>query len=119
MRHHRVGVLQRPELRDPIRVRLVLCVGEVGRAADRPVLGDRLRVVGEGAVCGRGRGLDHLLDAGVLGSLQHGLGAVDVDVVHLVLVPDRVEDEGEVEQRVDLVALEQLAHLGRGRGCRP
>ncbi len=89
----------------------MLGVGEVGGPADRPVLGDRLGVVGEGAIGGRRGGLDHLLDAGIGGGLEDGLGAVDVDVVHLRLVADRIEDEGEVEERVDLMPLEQLAHL--------
>ena len=53
-RHHGIRVLEGPELRDPVRIRLVLRVGEVGGAPHRPVLGDRLGVVGEGAV-GRGR----------------------------------------------------------------
>jgi hypothetical protein len=36
--------------------------------------------------------------------------AVHVDVVHHVLVPDRVQHEGEVDDRVGPLALEQVAH---------
>jgi hypothetical protein len=43
---------------------------------------------------------------------QHHLGAVDVDVVHPCLVADRVEQEGKVDERVGLGALEQVP------GCR-
>jgi hypothetical protein len=42
--------------------------------------------------------------------LQHRLATVDVDVIHPRLVADRVEDEGQMYEGVDLVALEQLAH---------
>jgi hypothetical protein len=107
-RHHAVGLLQCPELADPVRVRLVLGIGEVGRAAHRPVLGNRLRVVREGAVGGRRGGDQHLLGPGLRGSLQDPLGAVDVDVIHLRLVPDRVEHEGEVDEHIDLVPGEQV-----------
>ena len=107
-RHHPVRVIRGPELAEPVRLGLVAGVGEVRHAADRPVLGDRLGVVGEGAVGGGRSRHHHLLGAGVGGGLERGLGAVDVDVVHHRLVPDRVEDEGEVDQRVDLVPLEQL-----------
>ena len=70
-------------------------------------------------------------DAGGSGRVEHVRGAVHVDVVHPVLVADRVEDEGEVHERIrallgdqggnaavtDVHVHEAGARSGHGRGA--
>src|SRR5687767_5949240 len=70
-------------------------------------------------------------DSGGSGRVEHVRGAVHVDVVHPVLVADRVEDEGEVHERIrallgdqggnaaitDAHVHEAGARSGHGRGA--
>ena len=117
-RHRALRMLGGPELAEPVGLGLVARVGEVGLTAQDPVLADRLGVVGPGAVRGGRGGDEHVLRPRARGGVERVERAVDVDVVHRLLVPDRVEDEGQVDERVGLDALEQglqrgaVAHVG-------
>ena len=112
-RHRALGVPERPELAEPVALGLVARVLEVRDPAHRPVLGDRHRVVRERAVGGGRRGDQHLLGAGLRGRLEHVVRAAHVDVVHRVLVVHRVEHERQVDERVGLLAGQEVA---RARG---
>jgi hypothetical protein len=107
-RHRPVPVLVRPELADPVGLGLVARVLERGDPPHGVLLGQGHRVVRERAVGGRRRGHQHLADVRLGSGLEDVAGAVDVDLVHRALVVDRVEDEGQVDERVGALAREQL-----------
>src|SRR5205807_1051373 len=123
---------KRPQLAEPIALRLVARVLEVGHAADRLVLVDRDGVVRKRAVCGGRRGHEHLPHSGRGRRLEDVVRPAHVDLVHRVLVVHGVEHEGQVHQCIRVLALEELPnpwpvadvelrerHLGVERARRP
>ena len=81
-----------------------------GRDGARGVLlVERHRVVGQRAVGGGQRGGEQVPHTGGAHRLEHVAGAADVDVGHLALVVQRVNDEREVQQRAHAAPGEHLA----------